>query len=393
MKKRLSLLLILTFVLGLCACSQGDPLLTTESESDGGIFSEILTDSAVDSESETELPPLSDPQTDSAVSSDAVTDPVTEEKTEEKEEWEPLKVMDNKVLVSDYASKRIIVYDLDLVGEDGDLTKAEIWSLDDGYSASVKYREDTVFGDVILHTAHYNASIVNYETKEVIWSAPGVAGWGVHSIEILPSGNVVTACTTDGMLRIFNSANGVKNGDEVKYVDYVEVPGAHGVLWDPEYNCLWALGTSDLIAYQVIDNGDGTESLRKIGGMGGRLPTGGQGGHDLSADLLDCRYLWITSSKVLRFDKEEGTFSEKYPDSAKLNKNGVKGFGNNLNRNYIYTVAKYDDPAWTAAGNEAYATDTITFGYWKTENLLYLKKCVAEGAQFYKARVFYGKYQ
>lgn len=387
MRKKIAAILVLALIFALVACAAP---VETDTES-GGSISETDTTVTSDPVSETDTETVGGTTDSESEKTDSDTE--SETTSEEKEKWEPLNVMENKVLVSDYASKRIIVYDLDLVGEDGDLSKAEVWSLENGYSASVKYREDTVFGDVILHTADYNASIVDYETKEVIWSAPGIAGWGVHSIEILPSGNVVTACTTDGMLRMFNSANGVKNGDAVQYEDYKEVPGAHGVLWDPEYNCLWALGTSDLIAYQVIDNGDGTESLRKIGGMGGRLPVGGQGGHDLSADLLDSRYLWITSEKVLRFDKEEGTFSDKYANSAKLNKNGVKGFGNNLNNNYIYTQSKHDDPAWLAAGKEAYATDTITFGYWKTENMLYLKKCVAEGAQFYKARVFYGKYQ
>ena len=340
------------------------------------------------------LPQNTDTENNNRVSAtNTATNTETTSTADQKDEWEPLNVMENKVLVSDYETKRIIVYDLDLVGENGNLDGTEVWVLEDAYSASVKYRENTVFGDVILHTADYNASIVNYETKETVWVAPGVAGWGVHSIEILPSGNVVTAGATDGIVRIFNSANGVNKGDPVKYVDYPGLSSAHGVLWDPEYECLWALGAQELIAYKVIDNGDGTESLQEIQGMGAKLPAGGQGGHDLAADLSDSRYLWITSSKVLRFDKEEGTFSESYPNNSKLNKNGVKGFGNNLNNNYIYTQAKYDDSDWTKAGNEEWTTDTITFGYWKTKNFLYLKKCVSEGAQFYKARVFYGKYQ
>lgn len=366
MKKILSLIFALAFTLGLAACGGN------ESSTDS-------TPTGIDSTEETTA---------------SVTDTDTSKNTEsEKEEWKPLEVMENKVLVSDYETNRIIVYDLDLVGDDGDLNGAEVWVLNNAYSASVKYREDTVFGDVILHTADYNASIVDYETKKTIWASKGDAGWGVHSIEILPSGNIVTAGATDGIVRLFNSANAVNKGDPVKYVDYPGLASAHGVLWDPEYDCLWALGSHELVAYKVIDNGDGTESLQKINGMGAKLPAAGLGGHDLAADLLDSQYLWITSSKVLRFDKEAGTFSESYENASKLNKNGVKGFGNNLNRNYIYTQAKYDDKNWTAQGNEGWTTDTITFGYWKTQNFLYLKKCVCEGAQFYKARVFYGKYQ
>lgn len=361
MKKLLSFLLILVLILGTVACGATEEVPSSEGNS-------------------AELP--TDTDTDTEISAS----------TEEKE-WEPLKVMDDKVLVSDYRNKKIIVYDLSLVGDDGDLNGAEVWVLENAYSASVKYRENTVYGDVILHAANYDASIVDYNTKQVVWEAPGVAGWGVHSIEILPSGNIVTAGATDGILRMFNAANCVFKGDEMSYVDYPGLPSAHGVLWDPEYECLWALGANELVAYEVIDNEDGTQSLRKIGGMGAKLPTGGLGGHDLAADLQDSRYLWITSSKVLRFDKEEGTFTERYPNSSKLNKGNVKGFGNNLNGNFIYTQAKAEDQNWVNAGKESYATDTIVFGFWKSESMFYLKKCVCEGAEFYKARVFYGKYQ
>lgn len=335
-----------------------------------------------------------EPAADTATSGTeaAVSDSKPAAGTEEQEEWEPLKVMDNKVLVSDYKNKRIVVYDLDLVGEDGNLDGAEIWVLEGAYSASVKYREDTVFGDVILHSADYNASIVNYETKEEIWSAAGLAGWGVHSIEILPSGNIVTAGATDGILRLFNSANVVKNGDHLEYVDYPGLASAHGVLWDPEYDCLWALGANELAAYKVIDNGDGTDSLQKIQGMGAKLPADGQGGHDLAADLMDSRYLWCTSNRVYRFDKEEGKFLSNYKDN-KLSRNGVKGFGNNLNNNYIFTQANFEDPDWETAETPNWTTDTIVFAYWKSKNFLYLKKCVSPDSAFYKARVFYGKYQ
>ena len=361
MKKLLSILLLLVLSVSLVAC--GDTPVTD------------LPDTGSEDVKNTEI---SDKNT---------------EDSDEKEEWKPLDVMDNKVLVSDYKSKRIIVYDLDLVGDDGDLKDAEIWVLENAYSASVKYREDTVFGDVILHTADYNASIVDYETKEVVWVAPGVAGWGVHSIEILPSGNIVTAGATDGILRIFNSANCVNEGDEISYEDIPGLPSAHGVLWDPEYNCLWALGGNELAAYRVVDNGDGTETLKKIQGMGAELPADGRGGHDLAADLLDTRYLWCTSSKVYRFDKEEGVFTTRYDGNNKLNKDGVKGFGNNLNNNFFYTQSKFQDPAWETEETPAWTTDTITYGYWKKENFLYLKKCVDKDAAFYKVRVFYGKYQ
>lgn len=317
----------------------------------------------------------------------------TEENTDEISV--PEKVMEDKVFVTDYRNERIVVYDLSRVGEDGNLDGAEVWELKNAYSPAIKYREDTVFGDVVLHTADYTPSIVEYRSQRILWCAPEVAGAGVHSIEMLPSGNVVTACTTDGMVRIFNSANGVKSGESVRYTSYYDLPGAHGVLWDPKYECLWALGTEDLIAYRVKDLQDGTQALELIPERCVKLPGISRGGHDLSADLTDSRYLWITSSKVLRFDKETGTFSEQYENSLTLNQDGVKGFGNNLNRHYFFTRAK-GDGAWTAKGNPNWTTDTIHYGYWipwKGTLRLYMKECVSQKSAFYKVRVFYGKYQ
>ena len=54
---------------------------------------------------------------------------------------------------------------------------------------------------------------------------------------------------------------------------------------------------------------------------------------------------------------------------------------------------KGDDKEWLATGNPDWSTDTIYYAYWKTENFLYIKECVSAKSAFYKARIFYGKYQ
>ncbi len=364
MKKFLAIFLGLVLVFGLVACGgNGDPVTDTASGGDKN----SVAGSDVGGANKTD----SDASTDS------------------EEEWAPLDVTENKVIVSDYLNKRIVVYNLDLVGEGEDLSVGEIWALEGVYSASVKYRENTKYGNVVL-TTNRGPVITDYETKETIWcGGGGQAGNNPHSIEILPSGNIVTASSTDGIVRIFNTYANINEGEPLKYKTY-ELPSAHGVLWDPEYEVVWALGLTDLVAYQVREQ-DGMEVLQKIGGMGGKLPKAG--GHDLSADLMDSNYLWCTSGGVYHFNKETNEFEEKYDQHAKLNKNAVKGFGNNKNNNFIFSRAKGDDNHTLPSGAPGWSTDVITFGYWKGEHFLYLKEFTAENCAFYKARVLYGDYQ
>ncbi len=305
-----------------------------------------------------------------------------------EEEWKP-GTEPNLVMACDQYNERIVVYDMARVGEEGNLDQAEVVVIENARTAGLKYREDTVYGDVIIYSA---ANMVSYPEGEMIWQAPsGRAGSNPHSIEILPSGNIVTASSTDGRVTIFNTYANLKEGATLKTSAY-DLPGAHGVLWDPEYELLWAVGDYDLVAYRVkVEDGD--EVLRQVGGVGGKIPT--KWGHDLAADLTDTRYLWFTTGEsVYRFDKEENVFIEKYDQYAKLGKANVKGFGNNKNNNFFFCIPNHGKGrAWEKEGLADWCTDTICYAYWKSEHFLYVQECVSEKAAFYKVRVMYGQYQ
>ncbi len=363
MKKFFVLLLVSVFALSLAACGETD----------------IPTDTS-DSGSATHRNP---DHTETENSSDTVSE----------EPWKPVTDYPNLVLACDQHQDRIVIYDMDRLGEDGNLDKAEIWEYPAGSVASIKYREDTAYGDVLLFVNEKGPTVLTYPGKKIVWEGgSGKGGINPHSIEILPSGNIVTASTSDGLLRIFNTKNMVDKGDKIAYSSY-DLPGVHGVLWDPTYQYLWALGDYELAAYQVTDGGDGTQTLKKINGVGGKLPT--NWGHDLSADFSDSRYLWCTTGKeVYRFDKEEGTFSSKYKQYGKLNKSNVKGFGNNLNGNFFFCFPNHGpNRPWSGENIADWCTDTIYYCYWKRANFLYAQACVSETSAFYKVRVFCGQYQ
>ncbi len=309
------------------------------------------------------------------------------------EVWKPKNDYPNLVLTSDKIGNRIVVFDAEkALANGGNLDKAVVWEYAGGYSASVKYREDTKYGNVVLYTGNKGATVLTYPDKKIVWSAgESKSGKNPHSIEILPSGNVVVASSTDNKIRIFNTYNCVKKGSSLKYTDYT-LTDAHGVLWDPRYSCLWAVGQYELVAYKVVDKSDGTQTLEKIEGKGAKLPT--EHGHDLAADLSNDRNLYITTgSAVYVFNKETGVINMNYPQSGRLTHHSVKGFGNNKNNNYFMSYpngGKGRD--WENTAYAEWSTDTIYYGTWSNADYMKLNALVSETSAFYKVRVFYGKY-
>lgn len=365
MKKIFALLLCLCLMIPLAACG-GDPVDTGNIPSD----------------------------TSSDVASSATDSNAGESSDGGEEEAVP-----NLILAMDYWNKRIVLYDLDLLEDGLSLDLAEEWVFDKigSTAAGLKYREDTVFGDVIIIS---KGMIVSYPEGEVLWSIKGSKGSPVnaHCVEILPSGNLVIADSDGGdRLRLFYTSR-LLNGDTEGAQEFVDVPleGGHGALWDPEYEVLWALGNKGLYAYNVKGDAD-DQKLVKIPDMGAEFASDNMYGHSLTPDYTDKQYLWVTNNKqVFRFNKETGELEEKYKGYAKLSKTSVKGFGNNENGNFMFCspdIRSENDTDWKDTSVDYFLTDTICFAYWKSENFLYLQEYVSEKAGFYKTCVFNGKYQ
>ena len=394
MKKILAFLLCFVMVFALVACGSTEVDVDTDTEeTTEGLFTEDLntdSDSDVSSATQdaTEETEKTDSSTDSAAS-DKKTDTGSQE-LEPSTENGP-----NMVMANDQIKERVVIYDFDLYEKGDTLEDLEVWSVKTGHAAGVKYREDTVFGDVVIVAGSHSA-IYEYPSGKEVWGTDN-PGNNTHSVEILPSGNIVLANSTGNNLRFF-AASAQLEGDNAKAQSYKEYPldGAHGVLWDPEYDVLWALGDYELAAYRVIGEGS-AQTLQKVGGMGASLPEEKTGGHDLAPDYSDSQYLYLTvNACTLRFDKEENTFDARFKNYNKLNGNSVKGFGNNLNGNFFMAIP--GDKNGTGTNFEghwkaSWLTDTIYFCYMKTENLMYKLGVKSEESGFYKVRVFVGQYQ
>lgn len=298
----------------------------------------------------------------------------------------------NLVIANDQIKERAVVYDLDAYQEGDTLEDLEVWSVSTGHAAGVKYREDTVFGDVVI-VGGSKSAIYEYPSKREVWSTNN-PGNNTHSIEILPSGNIVLANSTGNSLRFFY-VSALKDGNATgaqRFVDY-ELKGAHGVLWDPEYEVLWALGGYELVAYAVT--GEGTnQKLSLVQGMGMDISDLGYG-HDLQADFTDSRYLYFTAGKAFRFDKDENKLG-LFLHSDSYQQKEIKGFSSTPNDEIVSTgplggAGKF----FEKSTKESWLTDTIWL-FTKVERkgkvAVQKQEFVATESAFYKVRSFYGKY-
>ena len=291
----------------------------------------------------------------------------------------------NKVIAFDQRYQQAVIYNLNNYSAGKTLDDLEESSFTVGPGAGIKYRENTVFGNVVIIAGPESGIYTTSGSKK--WSTTN-PGYSPHSIEILPSGNLVIASSSDNKLRFFKTSALINNGS-VSYEDYT-IADAHGVLWDPTYGVLWAIGNTELNAYRIKGNGTG-EKLVLDPNMSITLPEYFRGGHDLSPDYLNTRYLYASLGyKVVKVDKETGqmrTLFEKTPTS-------VKGFSNNTAGNFFVTGETGGaGKAWANESYQSWCTDTIYFCRYKADDTLEQIPIKSSKRAFYKSRAYCGTYQ
>ena len=402
MKRFLSMLLLLPLVLSVAACGT-EPAGTDESlaNSSGSIAGSMTEDSSSVTDSQTQnTSSATDSQMQNTSSSTDTEGSTGTSTTTEEEVWEPTHVVDNLFLAGDQYNQDVLIYNLDKLEPGDDLDDAVVWSHHVGIShiAGLKYREDTVFGDVILVAAGATkgkAQMISYPEGKVLWSTDQ-AGNNPHCIEILPSGNIVVASSTGGTLRLFKTAALLENDTKTAatYTD-TALYSAHGVLYDPKYQVLWGLGNNTLEAYEIGGSG-AKEMLVRNDDMIFQLPTVVQGGHAIAADLVDPDGLFVSVNEgAFRFNKETMTFEKTYEGYTKVNRKTVKGLAHNQNGNFCLAVPNGGKgTAWEKMGYGGWCTDTLTFCFYKTKNMFYAQQYTSsKGSAFYKVIAFNGTYQ
>jgi hypothetical protein len=298
----------------------------------------------------------------------------------------------NLILGNDQFTERVVLYDADRISDGGSLEDGIVWAIPSGHVAGLKYRENTVFGDVVLIGGDAFAGIVSYPSGEVLWSTDQ-AGDNVHSVELLPDGNIVFTSSFGNDIRLFFTS-ALKNGDRETAAKFLSFPFfcGHGLLWDPACGCLWSIGDRDLACWRPVGEGVGLR-LEQIGNY--PLSSVNNGGHDLSPDLSDSRYLFFTACvEVYRFDKETGTMEKFLPQADYIWNHHHKSFSQQPDGTFLLTSGlKRDTCPWKDWWKASWCADTVCALKVLPDGRVDEKRYYADSAAFYKVRSFCGRYQ
>lgn len=141
----------------------------------------------------------------------------------------------------------------------------------------------------------------DFETEELLFY--GVLPKNLHSIDRLPDGKFVGACSLSSDRLVLIDLNGHPfEPAKQKYTEFAKLHGAHGVVWDAERNCLFALGYTHIVRYAYDP---AASVLTETGRWNYLLKDGDLSGHDFTPDGHGGYYFTVSQS-VRHFDPETG---------------------------------------------------------------------------------------
>lgn len=224
------------------------------------------------------------------------------------------------------------------------------------------------------------AEMVSYPEGEVLWSTSSAAD-NPHSVELIPvrdGGYLIAVASSNGSEVRFFDPDGSSPGTSVHAFSY---PDAHGVLWDPEGDCLWVWGTNQLSKYRVERTGNGVKTVLL---QAYTAPT--LAGHDLAPVYGDTDLLWLsTGSTVYQFRKSTGEFSTSYSGASCVRKSAVKAVGNFQDGSVVWIIPDGEFKSWTSA--------TVSFGKQTDSDRFAQYPVRSSDGGFYKVRVWCADYQ
>jgi hypothetical protein len=188
---------------------------------------------------------------------------------------------------------------------------SKVWGFNPGSTtgawanlSDVRLRSTAAHGEVALVTASggkaamvdVKAGKVTATSGDVLWQAS--PGGNPHAIERIPNNGSVVVASSGGFLTLY-SPSAISQPSTLAKVQTVTFAGAHGVLWDPTYNYLWAIGSGKLVPYAVTGSG---RSTRLVAGTAISLGTYTNSagvvtpnlGHDLQPSYAAKNVLLIT---------------------------------------------------------------------------------------------------
>lgn len=292
------------------------------------------------------------------------------------------------IALADQLNASLAVYDLSSGGEpilkyEFKPQKSNGFSLN-GYGNRIdevrlRYSEKWQSYIILFTSSSGYVGIAGYPSEKCLWEVE-LKGTSPHSIEYLPNGTVAVASsggedTKKGFVRLYATEN-CRGND--RYAE-ARLTSAHAVLWDDTREILWAMGSTEIVAYEV--GGDpSAPSLTRIAAYG---TSEMKGGHDLSALCGDDDRVWVGGAVVRIFDKTTGALIAKYAGAEQIESGNVKCICSFPDGDAVRTVA-----------TKVYAdhnTDRFVLYEFGADGAL-AREYVFDGRAFYKARAFLAAY-
>lgn len=317
--------------------------------------------------------------------------------------------MEHKFIATDITNHSIVVYDLDACIDNLEHLKiddvAVVWEWDSDDDPNCKIKPGLGIDSAkIRYSPYYEcdvmiacssggwAGVIDYEEKSLLWEY-NVKN-GPHSIEMLPNGDVVVACSSDPGALVYVPLS----AGEVEPSSSIPSLYCHGVSWDPVNEWLWVLEDTGVYCATVTGMGTKGAKLTRINGSGDKFADGEAGGHAFSPVYGQPGKYWASSGRYLwMFDSETETLYKNYSRfqklTAKTNIKGIASFPDGTVVEMVSQIGGNDTQGWSCDGIRVIlrkeSTGKVTKILDEVTDILF----EPEHREFYKVQPFTKDYQ
>lgn len=237
----------------------------------------------------------------------------------------------------------------------------------------LRYHEQLKTQVLLTCASHGFCAMAEYPSGRCLWNEIVEIADNPHAIELLPNGCIVIAASTGNYIRIYPADGAADRAATVVLMD------AHGLLWDPEYEVLWAVGKSRLTAYDFAGTPEKPELTERTD-LRAALPIAA--GHDVWPVYGDPNRLWIVAHAIFQYDKAEKKWIHDFEGADLLQGENIKSVARSADGTHIRTTPNGTFQDWnTNVLSVLYAGDSELSDY------------TFPDAAFYRARIWSDKYQ
>ena len=288
---------------------------------------------------------------------------------------------DAAIAVTDQQGRRVVVYSL---CEEREPEEIFSWQPTEalGYEQTERYvypsdvrlrRHNELNTQVLLTCAsHGFCAMAELPSGKCLWQTTLPIEENPHAIELLPNGCIAVASSTGNAIRLYAPGSG-EAAAKYTFAD------AHGLLWDPAMNVLWAVGRGRLSAFEIAGTPQEPELVERRE-LRAALPIAN--GHDVWPVYGDADRLWVVANAVFLYDKSERKWIRDDANLMKMQGENVKSMGNTPDGVFVHTIPNGTFEVWD--------TDTLDVLYPGAEEPVEYRM---EGLAVYRARIWNEAYQ